>query len=126
VFHNGGRETHLRGVWVEGMVEVQITSSLAVIGPWVVMTTHQSPCSGSCLGEGGLFMPLQVLAPDMPNILREGFHAQNIFRLKLVRTLLLRKSLHNETLDTGKVVCFGEMVQEPDDCAFIDEIIKFG
>ena len=100
---------------------MQITSSLAAIGPWVVMTTHQPPYSGSCLGEGGLVMPLQVLAPGMPHVLSEGLHAQDLFRLKLVRALLLRKSLHNEPFDTVKVVGFGELLQEPDNRIFITQ-----
>jgi len=55
-------------------------SSLVAVGPWRVMTPHQSPRSGSCVGEGGLFIALQVLAPGMPHVLSEGLHAQDIFR----------------------------------------------
>jgi hypothetical protein len=70
-------------------------------------------------------MTLQVLAPGMPNVLSEGFHAQDIVRVTLGRTLLLRKSLDNETLDTVDVVGFRKMLQKPDDRIFIDEIVKF-
>jgi hypothetical protein len=52
--------------------------------------------------------------------------AQDIVRGKLVRTLLLRKRLHNEPLDTVEVVGFGEMLQEPYDRVFISEVIIFG
>ena len=92
------------------MVEDQITSSLAAVRPWRVMTPHQPPCSGSCLGEGVLFIALQVLAPGMPNVLRKGLQAQDIVRITWGRTLLLRKSLDNEPLDTAEVMGFGELL----------------
>jgi hypothetical protein len=45
-------------------------------------------------------MTLQVLDPGMPHVLSKGLHEHDIFRVKLVRALLLRKSLRYETLDT--------------------------
>jgi hypothetical protein len=70
-------------------------------------------------------MTVQVLAPDMPNALSEGLHAQDIVRIILGRTLWIRKNLHNEPLDTVDVVGFGKILQEPDDRVFIGEIIIF-
>src|SRR5437867_2120534 len=106
------------------MVQSQLTRSFAAVRAWRVMTSHQSPCSASRLREGRCCMAWQVLAPGMPNVLSEGFeHEQDIFRIESGRTLLLRKSLDNEALDTGEVVGFGEMLQEPDDRVFIGEII---
>ena len=76
------------------------------------------------MGEGGLVLTVQVLAPGMPHVLSEGFeHEQDIFRIALGRTLLLRTSLGNEALDTGEVVGFGERFQEPDDRVFIGKMI---
>ena len=68
-------------------------------------------------------MTLQVLAPGMPHVLSEGFHAQDNFRITLGKTLLLRTSLHNETLDTAEVVGCGKPLQEPDDRVFIGKMI---
>jgi hypothetical protein len=68
---------------------------------------------------------LQVLAPARENVLSEGSHEQDIFRVKLVRALLLCKSLYNEPLDAMEVVGLGEMLQEPYDRVLIEAIIIF-
>jgi hypothetical protein len=124
LFHNG-RETHRRGVWVEGMVEGQMTSRLVAAGPWGVMTSHQSPCSESRLRQGRCFMALQVLAPGMPQVVSQEFDHERLFWGEIRRPLLLRKSLKYETLHTVEVVGFGETLQEPYDRVFISEIIIF-
>ena len=61
----------------------------------------------------------------MPNVRSEGFQAQDIFRITLGRTLLLRKSLKHEGLNALDVVGVGEMVQQPDDRLFIGESVIF-
>lgn len=95
------------------MVESQITSSLAAVRPWRVMTPHQSPRSGSCLGEGGLVMAVQVLAPGMPHVLSEGLHAQDIVRITFGRALLLRKAFLQQLFYIVAVRCCRQMVEEP-------------
>ena len=61
----------------------------------------------------------------MPNVLSEGLHGQDIFRGKLVRALLLRKSLKHETLDTVEIVSFEELLQKPYDRILIGKIVIF-
>src|SRR5215831_3220293 len=95
------------------MVEGLITSRLVAAGPWGVMTPHQPPCSGSCVREGRCFIALQVLAPGMPYVFREGSHEQNIFRITLGRTLLLPKAFLQQLFHTVAMRYGRQMVKQP-------------
>src|SRR5262245_65645677 len=96
LFHIGGQETHMREVWVQWIVEGQRTRTLAAMRPGVVLTTHQPTSWGSCLGKGGLVTAVQVLAPGIPQVVSKGFDQERLFRGKLRRALLLRKSLQKK------------------------------
>jgi hypothetical protein len=100
-------------VWVEGMVEGQITSSLVAAGPWGVMTPHQPPCTGSCVREGRCLMALQVLALGMSNALSKSFQAQDFVRVTLGRTLLLRKAFLQQICHIVAMRCGRQMLEEP-------------
>jgi hypothetical protein len=77
------------------------------------------------LRAGGLLAPAEIRSPAIGNVVSQEFDHEGVFRGEIRRPLLLRNSLHYETLDAMDVVGFGKMLQKPDDCLFIDEIIIF-
>jgi hypothetical protein len=110
VFHNGGGSKSVFGF--SGVSRNQITRPSAAVDPGVVMTPYQSPCSGSCLDECGLFASLAVFAPEIPDFIREELHRENLGRGKFGSHRLICKSLENKTLNAFEVLCVWEPSKE--------------
>jgi len=71
-------------------------------------------------------MTLQVLAPGMPHVLSEGLHAQDIVRVKLLRTLPPRTAFLQQICHIVAMRCGRHMVKQPQHVRLGGEMIKFG